>query len=140
MLVKSSLHHPARLVPLLDSTRNLYIGRRSLHAAAASSNLGTVNASEIAHFSRLSSEWWDEQGEFGFLHKMNPVRMRFVREKLVEMKREAAGELTVQKERDILKGLDILDVGCGGGLLSEVRDETNFSKFPPILIQRYYRA
>ena len=43
----------------------------------------TINSDEIAHFSKLSALWWDEQGEFQMLHRMNPVRMRFVREKLV---------------------------------------------------------
>lgn len=54
----------------------------NIHGAVASGS-STVNADEIAHFSRLSSLWWDERGEFGMLHKMNPVRMQFVREKLV---------------------------------------------------------
>jgi 2-polyprenyl-6-hydroxyphenyl methylase/3-demethylubiquinone-9 3-methyltransferase len=80
----------------------------------------SVNLSEIAHFSQLSSLWWDEHGEFGFLHKMNPVRMQFVREKVLEITREEAGEEAV-KGSNPLQGLDILDVGCGGGLLSEVR-------------------
>lgn len=69
----------------------------------------TVNAAEIAHFSRLSAQWWDETGEFSFLHQMNPARMQFIRQK-------------VSHEFETpLKGLDVLDVGCGGGLLSEVR-------------------
>jgi 2-polyprenyl-6-hydroxyphenyl methylase/3-demethylubiquinone-9 3-methyltransferase len=72
----------------------------------------SVNPEEIAHFSRLSSQWWDEQGEFSFLHRMNPVRMRFIREKVLDIQNEAARPL---------QGLDALDVGCGGGLLSEVR-------------------
>ena len=45
----------------------------------------TINEAEIAHFSRLSSEWWDEHGEFGFLHKMNPARMELIREKLLAL-------------------------------------------------------
>ena len=79
-----------------------------------------MNASEIAHFSKLSSLWWDEHGEFGFLHKMNPVRMQFVREKVLEITREENGEDAI-KGNNPLQDLDILDVGCGGGLLSEVR-------------------
>ncbi len=78
----------------------------------------SINDDEIAHFSKLSSEWWDEQGEFSFLHKMNPVRMRFIKDKITEMARE---EETPAAEGDsMLKGLNVLDVGCGGGLLSEV--------------------
>jgi 2-polyprenyl-6-hydroxyphenyl methylase/3-demethylubiquinone-9 3-methyltransferase len=79
----------------------------------------TINEDEIAHFSRLSSEWWDEQGEFSFLHKMNPVRMRFMADKLLEIAREEDTHTSLEG-RDVLQGLHVLDVGCGGGLLSEV--------------------
>ena len=59
------------------------------------SNESTVNPEEIAHFSRLSSLWWDEQGEFGQLHKMNPTRMQFIREKMVRHEHfEPANEQT----------------------------------------------
>lgn len=84
---------------------------------APTPNQSTVNHDEIAHFSRLSSLWWDERGEFALLHKMNPVRMQFIRDKLVEMKYEDGH--TEFDEDAILEGLNILDVGCGGGLLSE---------------------
>ncbi|KAF7967960.1 hypothetical protein HWV62_32471 [Athelia sp. TMB] len=87
---------------------------RSLHTASAGHS--SVNASEIAHFSRLSSLWWDEHGEFSFLHKMNPVRVRFVRDKLLEIAREDKGEDVNPNQ---LQGVDVLDVGCGGGLFSE---------------------
>lgn len=80
----------------------------------------TVNASEIAHFSRLSSEWWNERGEFSFLHKMNPVRMQFIREKLIETAYDEQPATVNAKKVGILEGMDVLDVGCGGGLLSEV--------------------
>ncbi|KAF8845102.1 ubiquinone biosynthesis O-methyltransferase [Paxillus ammoniavirescens] len=92
---------------------------RSLQTASVAS---TVNAEEIAHFSRLSSLWWDEHGEFALLHRMNPVRVQYIREKLVEVAREEQGEgfaRDMEQRRDLLRGLDILDVGCGGGLLSE---------------------
>jgi hypothetical protein len=67
--------------------------RPSPHALAASfsttarqSNAqSTINADEISHFSRLSALWWDEQGEFQMLHRMNPTRMRFIREKMVSL-------------------------------------------------------
>jgi polyprenyldihydroxybenzoate methyltransferase/3-demethylubiquinol 3-O-methyltransferase len=92
---------------------------RALHAAATSS---TVNASEIAHFSRLAELWWDERGEFGLLHKMNPHRVRFVRDKVLEAGRVEHGEdWACERDAHALRGLDVLDVGCGGGILSEVR-------------------
>lgn len=98
----------------------------------------SVNVSEIAHFSRLSSQWWDERGEFAFLHRMNPVRMDFVREKVLRgeiddqgwsfERRERVGpdgEIVQRNDAEAdagkwLLGKDVLDVGCGGGLLTEV--------------------
>jgi hypothetical protein len=93
---------------------------RSLQTQAQSSlhSHGSINPSEIAHFSRLSSLWWDEQGEFGLLHKMNPIRMQFIREKLLECARDDGEDEAEQ--RGGLRGKEVLDVGCGGGLLSEV--------------------
>ena len=84
------------------------------------SNVNTVDASEIELFSRLSSQWWDERGEFTMLHKMNPVRMEFIKQKLQEVRLEEECS-PVPPSATPLEGLDILDVGCGGGLLSEVR-------------------
>ncbi|KAI0291039.1 S-adenosyl-L-methionine-dependent methyltransferase [Multifurca ochricompacta] len=86
--------------------------------------ISTVNDEEIAHFSRLSKLWWDERGEFTLLHKMNPHRMRFIREKVLEVLREDdrnddAVALRMRDSNRLLNGLDVLDVGCGGGILSE---------------------
>ncbi|KAJ7227191.1 S-adenosyl-L-methionine-dependent methyltransferase [Mycena pura] len=92
---------------------HLRILRRALHTAS------TVNPAEIAHFSRLSSQWWDDTGEFSFLHQMNPVRMRFIREKLLESARDDRPAFSESESARVFKGLDFLDVGCGGGLLSE---------------------
>jgi len=100
----------------LCRTRTIYTSKFTNTSIPGSS----VNPDEIDHFSKLSSEWWDEQGEFTFLHKMNPVRMRFITEKLLEVVQDETPELNIEKG-DVLKDLDVLDVGCGGGLLSEVR-------------------
>jgi hypothetical protein len=98
---------------------------RSLTSSASSTNSGlsSVNADEIAFFSRLSSLWWDESGEYGQLHRMNPKRVEFISDKLHELIREEQGEAAAARMSTSgkpLAGLDILDVGCGGGLLSEV--------------------
>ncbi|GAA6024944.1 hypothetical protein JCM8202_002157, partial [Rhodotorula sphaerocarpa] len=71
----------------------------------------TISDEEIAHFSRLSAHWWDPTGEFGLLHRMNPARIEFLR-----------GELLRVHELDgprWLRGKDVLDVGCGGGIFAE---------------------
>jgi polyprenyldihydroxybenzoate methyltransferase/3-demethylubiquinol 3-O-methyltransferase len=98
-------------------------------ARGIASNVNTVDASEIELFSRLSSQWWDERGEFAMLHQMNPVRMEFIRQKLQEVQLEG-GTSSASFSTTPLEGLDVLDVGCGGGLLSEVRDRkaTSFEK------------
>jgi hypothetical protein len=94
----------------------------------------TVNDDEISHFSRLSAQWWDERGEFALLHKMNPHRIRFIREKLLEVLQTQPDATTTATPNTIssnptqslespcvMDGMDVLDVGCGGGILSEVR-------------------
>ena len=74
---------------------------------------GGVDAAEVAKFERLAAEWWNPDGKFRPLHKFNPVRLAYIRDR-------AAGHFG----RDIkagrpLAGLRFLDIGCGGGLLSE---------------------
>ncbi len=66
----------------------------------------TVVQSEIDHFSKDSDKWWDEDGPFKPLHRLNPVRMEYI-------------ENQVLNHYDHINGLDILDIGCGGGLVSE---------------------
>ncbi|KAH9970987.1 S-adenosyl-L-methionine-dependent methyltransferase [Lactifluus volemus] len=76
----------------------------------------TVNDAEIAHFSRLSALWWDERGEFSLLHKMNAHRIRFIREKVLEVLRAAdhdgssvAMRALEPESSRVLEGLDVLD-------------------------------
>lgn len=73
----------------------------------------TVDAQEIAKFSAMAAEWWDPHGKFRPLHKFNPVRLGFIREHVTaHFGRPATGDKP-------LEGLKLLDIGCGGGLLSE---------------------
>lgn len=72
----------------------------------------TVDPSELKRFQSLASKWWDEQGEFAALHSMNDLRVPFIRDNLLNVHR---GRQTGKP----LAGLRILDVGCGGGLLTE---------------------
>ena len=73
----------------------------------------TVDDAEIERFSAMAAEWWSPTGKFRPLHKFNPTRLKYIREKLVShFGRE-------EKAQSPFEGLRILDIGCGGGLLCE---------------------
>jgi 2-polyprenyl-6-hydroxyphenyl methylase / 3-demethylubiquinone-9 3-methyltransferase len=82
-------------------------------AMNAGSATPTVDAAEVERFSRLASEWWNPRGKMAPLHKFNPVRLGYVRD--AACRRFARDP----KRLDSLTGLRLLDIGCGGGLLSE---------------------
>ena len=83
---------------------------RSPAAAAAGAS---IDPDEVAKFSAKAAEWWDPQGEFRPLHRLNPLRLRFIRDGIAaRFGRDPLAEKPLQ-------GLKILDVGCGGGLLCE---------------------
>jgi 2-polyprenyl-6-hydroxyphenyl methylase/3-demethylubiquinone-9 3-methyltransferase len=73
----------------------------------------SIDTAEVERFSRLASVWWDARGPMAALHKLNPVRLGYIRDKA------AARFERDPKKLDCLKGLRMLDIGCGGGLLSE---------------------
>jgi 2-polyprenyl-6-hydroxyphenyl methylase/3-demethylubiquinone-9 3-methyltransferase len=73
----------------------------------------SVDAAEVERFSRHAADWWDPRGPMAALHKFNPVRIGYIRD-------QAAARFSRDpKKLDCLKGLRILDIGCGGGILSE---------------------
>ena len=73
----------------------------------------TIDEADVARFSAMAAEWWDPTGKFKPLHKFNPVRLEYIKEKVCEnFDRDV-------KDPKAFKGLRILDIGCGGGLLSE---------------------
>ena len=73
----------------------------------------SVDEREVEQFARLGDRWWDAKGPMAALHKFNPVRLAYIRDQAVERFGRDA------KKLDCLKGLRILDIGCGGGILSE---------------------
>lgn len=73
----------------------------------------TIDTAEVERFSRLAAEWWNPAGKFKPLHKFNPVRLEYIRDKVsAHFGRDAMGVRPFE-------GLRLLDIGCGGGLLSE---------------------
>ncbi|VAW13132.1 3-demethylubiquinol 3-O-methyltransferase @ 2-polyprenyl-6-hydroxyphenyl methylase [hydrothermal vent metagenome] len=73
----------------------------------------TVDPAEVERFSALAREWWDPKGKFHTLHKFNPVRLGYIRDGAARAYDRDARSLKP------LEGLSLLDIGCGGGLLSE---------------------
>jgi 2-polyprenyl-6-hydroxyphenyl methylase / 3-demethylubiquinone-9 3-methyltransferase len=73
----------------------------------------SLDEAEVEKFSKIAAEWWDPSGKFGVLHVFNPVRLAYIRE-------QVAARMGVDPfERRPFAGLRFLDIGCGGGLLSE---------------------
>ena len=72
----------------------------------------TINKKEIEKFTKIAEEWWDPKGKFKPLHNFNPIRISYIKENIIKT-------FKIQKKDKILSGIKILDIGCGGGLLSE---------------------
>jgi 2-polyprenyl-6-hydroxyphenyl methylase / 3-demethylubiquinone-9 3-methyltransferase len=73
----------------------------------------TINKEEIQKFSKLADEWWDVNGKFKPLHMFNPIRIEYILEKIKQHFK------IINNKPNFLNGLSILDIGCGGGLISE---------------------
>jgi 2-polyprenyl-6-hydroxyphenyl methylase/3-demethylubiquinone-9 3-methyltransferase len=88
-------------------------GGRRLSMAARDIGPDTVDSAEVERFSAMAAEWWDASGPMAALHKLNPVRLAWIKEQLCH----AFGR--DPKDPQALAGLRLLDVGCGAGIVSE---------------------
>ena len=75
--------------------------------------MSSIDLAEIARFSRHAEDWWNPEGALRPLHKLNPARLTYVRDQV------CAHFSRITGGREVLKGLSVLDIGCGGGLLCE---------------------
>lgn len=81
----------------------------------------SVDAAEVARFARLADEWWDEDGAFHPLHRLNPARIALIRDRLLTHFGRDGTDLAP------FRGLRLLDIGCGGGLVAEPMARLGFT-------------
>jgi 2-polyprenyl-6-hydroxyphenyl methylase / 3-demethylubiquinone-9 3-methyltransferase len=74
--------------------------------------MNSINKKEVEKFSKIAEEWWNPNGKFKPLHNFNPVRIKYIMENIIK-------DLNLKNSNKPLKNIDILDIGCGGGLLAE---------------------
>ena len=72
----------------------------------------TINKKEIEKFTKIAEEWWNPHGKFKPLHKFNPIRISYIKESIINA-------FKLKQKVKPLEKIKILDIGCGGGLLSE---------------------
>jgi len=75
-------------------------------------SVNTINKEEIEKFNKIAEEWWNPNGKFKPLHKFNPIRIEYIKNNIIK-------DFDISSNQKPLKGINILDIGCGGGLLSE---------------------
>src|SRR5262249_26940705 len=122
-VLRHDLRCATRFTASLRAKRRVYIparphGRnrgleRSMAGRTKPGRESTVDATEVARFSALAAEWWDARGKMAVLHRFNPVRLGFIKE--AACRHFGRND----KQLDALAGLRLLDIGCGGGILSE---------------------
>tara|TARA_B100000795_G_C22779388_1_gene431521 strand:- start:1202 stop:1924 length:723 start_codon:yes stop_codon:yes gene_type:complete len=74
--------------------------------------MNSINKKEIEKFSKIAEEWWNPKGKFKPLHKFNPIRIKYIKENIIL-------NFKLKNKKRPLERIDVLDIGCGGGLLSE---------------------
>jgi len=74
--------------------------------------MNSINKKEIEKFSKIAEEWWNPNGKFKPLHNFNPIRIKYIKENIIK-------DFKIKSSEKPLKKINLLDIGCGGGLLSE---------------------
>ena len=74
--------------------------------------MNSINKKEIEKFSKIAEEWWNPNGKFKPLHNFNPIRIKYIKENIIK-------DFKIKYLERPLKKINLLDIGCGGGLLSE---------------------
>ena len=74
--------------------------------------MNSINKKEVEKFSKIAKEWWNPNGKFKPLHNFNPIRIKYVRDNIIR-------DFNIKSSNQPLKNIKVLDIGCGGGLLSE---------------------
>jgi hypothetical protein len=107
-------HHHEQPPALPESSEQVPVEPASTSAPIEGSHRSSVDVAETAKFAAIAATWWDYQGPFKPLHIMNQIRISFIRSAICRHFRKDANSARP------LEGLQIVDVGCGGGLLCEV--------------------
>ena len=74
--------------------------------------MSSINKKEIEKFSKIAEEWWNPNGKFKPLHNFNPIRIKYIKDNIIN-------DFNIKISSKPFKNIKILDIGCGGGLLSE---------------------
>jgi 2-polyprenyl-6-hydroxyphenyl methylase/3-demethylubiquinone-9 3-methyltransferase len=74
--------------------------------------MNSINKKEIEKFSKIAEEWWNPVGKFKPLHTFNPIRIKYIKDNILK-------DFNIKTSNEPFKNIKILDIGCGGGLLSE---------------------
>ena len=74
--------------------------------------MNSINKKEIEKFSQIAEEWWNPNGKFKPLHNLNPIRIKYIKENIIK-------DFNIKSSNRPLQKINLLDIGCGGGLLSE---------------------
>ena len=74
--------------------------------------MNSINKKEIEKFSKIAEEWWNPNGKFKPLHNFNPIRIKYIKENIIK-------DFKIKSSKKPFNKINLLDIGCGGGLLSE---------------------